>query len=131
MNRKPLVLILFLLLTAMTSVAQIPSPTVSPTPAPTPEAISKPTQTIADLQAKIQARLQRPELRRGQVGVKIISLASGKVIFEENAEKYFMPASNMKNFTVATALERLTPDYKFVTSVYAPQPPDPGGVVKS
>jgi D-alanyl-D-alanine carboxypeptidase/D-alanyl-D-alanine-endopeptidase (penicillin-binding protein 4) len=41
------------------------------------------------------------------------------VIFEQNSEKYFMPASNMKNFTVATAIEKLTPDFHFVTSVYA------------
>ena len=41
-----------------------------------------------------------------------------------------MPASNMKNFTVAAALERLTPDFRFVTSVFAGAPPDDQGVVK-
>jgi D-alanyl-D-alanine carboxypeptidase/D-alanyl-D-alanine-endopeptidase (penicillin-binding protein 4) len=60
-----------------------------------------------------------------------VSLSSGKIIFEENAEKYFMPASNMKNFTVATAIEKLSPDFKFVTSVYAPAAPDSNGSVGS
>ena len=64
------------------------------------------------------------------MGIKIVSLNTGKVIYEENAEKYFMPASNMKNFTVATALEKLTPDFRFVTSVYAPAAPDSAGLVK-
>jgi D-alanyl-D-alanine carboxypeptidase/D-alanyl-D-alanine-endopeptidase (penicillin-binding protein 4) len=82
------------------------------------------------LSAKIADRLARPEIRRGQVGVKIASLNTGKVLFQQNAEKYFMPASNMKNFTVSTALEKLTPDFKFVTSVYAPSTPDANGVVK-
>lgn len=71
-----------------------------------------------------------PEVRRGRVGVKIVSLNSGKVIFENDSEKYFMPASNMKNFTVATALERLGPDFRFVTSVYANAMTDASGVVK-
>jgi D-alanyl-D-alanine carboxypeptidase/D-alanyl-D-alanine-endopeptidase (penicillin-binding protein 4) len=62
--------------------------------------------------------------------VKIVSLNSGKVIFEQNAEKYVMPASNMKNFTVAAAMERLTPDFRFVTSVYANSQPDASGTIK-
>lgn len=87
-------------------------------------------RTLEELQSEIRSRLLRPELRRGQVGIKIVSLNSGKVLFDENSEKYFMPASNMKNFTVATALEKLSPDFRFVTSVYAPALPDADGVVK-
>lgn len=108
--------------------AASPTPTTSPTPTATPT--PAPAQTLTELQNAIRERLQRPELRRGQVGVKIASLNSGKVIFEENAEKYFMPASNMKNFTVATGIERLTPDFRFVTSVYSAAPPDASGTIK-
>ena len=63
------------------------SPTISPTPAVTPTATPLPQQTIFDLQAKLRQSLQRPEVRRGMVGVKVISMATGKVVFEENAEK--------------------------------------------
>lgn len=105
------------------------SPSVSPTPAPIPSATPLPQQTIFDLQAKLRQSLQRPEVRRGTVGVKVISMATGKVVFEENAEKYFMPASNMKNFTVATALDRLGPDYRILTSLYAPTAPDAEGII--
>ncbi len=79
---------------------------------------------------KIRTRITRPEVRRGQVGIKIVSLNTGKVVFDENSEKYFMPASNMKNFTVATALEKLTPDFRFVTSVFVASMPDAAGTVK-
>ena len=113
-----------------TGAGQTPLPTTSPSPAATPVPIQKPAQTLADLQSRIRSRLLAPELRRGQVGVKIVSLNSGKVVFEENAEKYFMPASNMKNFTVAAALDKLGPDYRFVTSVYAPAMPDSTGTIK-
>lgn len=86
--------------------------------------------TLSDLQTRIQQRLADPAVRRGNVGVKVVSLNSGKVIFEQNAEKYFMPASNMKNFTVATAIEKLTPDYRFVTGVFASAKPDAAGAIK-
>lgn len=74
---------------------------------------------LAALESSIQAVLSRPEYRRGQVGFKAVSAKDGRVIFEHNPEKYFMPASNMKNFTVAAALEKLTPDFRFVTSIYS------------
>lgn len=73
--------------------------------------------------------LGNPMLRRGQVGVKIISLDSGKTFYERNAENYFMPASNMKSFTVAAALDKLGPNFRFVTSVYANTPADENGTI--
>ncbi len=103
------------------------SPT--PTPAPSATPVPKPTQTLEDLQSRIRQRLFAPSVRRGRVGIKIVSLAGGKLIFEQESEKYFMPASNMKNFTVAAALERLTPDFRIVTSVYAAAMPDEQGSI--
>ena len=72
----------------------------------------------------------RPKVRRGRVGVKIVSLNSGKVVSENDSDKYFMPASNMKNFTVATAIERLGPDFRFRTGVFAASPIDGNGTIK-
>jgi serine-type D-Ala-D-Ala carboxypeptidase/endopeptidase (penicillin-binding protein 4) len=109
-------------------------PRTLPTPTPTPAANTTPLpangQTLAELQANIRSRLLRPELRRGRVGVKIASLATGKEIFAADADKYFMPASNMKNFTVAAAIEKLGPDYRIVTSVFAQSPPDASGTIR-
>jgi D-alanyl-D-alanine carboxypeptidase/D-alanyl-D-alanine-endopeptidase (penicillin-binding protein 4) len=102
------------------------TPTASPTPFPTPIQV----QTLATLQSKIRLTLSRPEFRRGTIGVKIVSLDTGKVVFEENAEKYFVPASNMKSYTIAAALERLSPDFRFVTSVFAAALPDADGIIK-
>ena len=120
--------ILFTTVLAGSAIAQTPTPTPVATPAIS--TVRSGAQTLQDLQSRIASRLASAELRRGQVGVKIVSLTSGKVIFEQNSEKYFMPASNMKNFTVATAIEKLTPDFRFVTSVFAPAAPDPTGTVK-
>ncbi|MCA1625520.1 MAG: D-alanyl-D-alanine carboxypeptidase/D-alanyl-D-alanine-endopeptidase [Acidobacteria bacterium] len=111
---------------------QTPLPTVSPTPFSTPTATPTPVQiqTIPDLQSRINSILARPELRRGQIGVKIVSLDTNRSVFEMNAEKYFMPASNMKSYTVAAALEKLSPDFRFVTSVFAPGLPDASGTIR-
>lgn len=100
---------------------------VAATPSPTPLAVR--TATLAELRAKIASRVSLPEVRRGTVGFKAVSLKTGKVIFEQNAEKYLMPASNMKNFTVATAMTRLSPDFRFITSVYAGAMPSADGTV--
>jgi serine-type D-Ala-D-Ala carboxypeptidase/endopeptidase (penicillin-binding protein 4) len=102
-----------------------PAATTTPTPLPAPQRV----QTLEELQAKIRQRLFTPEVRRGRMGVKVISLATGKVVYEQDSEKYFMPASNMKNFTVAAALERLGPEFRFVTSVFANSAPDPNGTL--
>lgn len=106
------------------------TPTPTPTASPTPTPVNPNAPTIFDLQAKIRQTLARPELRRGNIGIKIASLDTGKVIFENDAEKYFMPASNMKSFTVAAALEKLSPNFRFITSVYAASQPDATGTLK-
>jgi D-alanyl-D-alanine carboxypeptidase/D-alanyl-D-alanine-endopeptidase (penicillin-binding protein 4) len=103
-----------------------PAPTPSPTPTPTPA----PIQTLGQLQSQIRQRMFAPEVRRGRIGIKIVSLNTGTVIFENDSDKYFMPASNMKNFTIATAIEKLTPDFRFVTIVRAAALPDANGVIK-
>jgi D-alanyl-D-alanine carboxypeptidase/D-alanyl-D-alanine-endopeptidase (penicillin-binding protein 4) len=64
------------------------------------------------------------------VGIKVASLDTGRVLFEENAAKLLRPASNMKIYTVAAALDRLSPDYRFNTSVFAATRPDSAGLVR-
>lgn len=107
-----------------------PKPSITPKQTPTATPIPIAVQTLPDLQMRIRLALSRPELQRGQIGVKIISLDTNKTIFEQNAEKYFMPASNMKSYTVAAAIERLSPNFRFVTSVLAPSAPDSNGTLK-
>ncbi len=51
-------------------------------------------------------------------GIKIIKANSGDVIYERNAEKMFMPASNMKLYTTSAALCRLGPDYTYKTTFW-------------
>jgi D-alanyl-D-alanine carboxypeptidase/D-alanyl-D-alanine-endopeptidase (penicillin-binding protein 4) len=109
-----------------------PSPSPSPiaSPSPSPAKLVTPARTLAELQARISEIVAKPELASAMVGVKVVSLDTGRTLFEENAAKLLRPASNMKLYTVAAALDRLSPDYRFVTSVYGNTRPDAAGVVR-
>ena len=86
----------------------------------------KPVRTLADLQQQLSAHLAQPKFDAALWGVKVVSLVSGKVIFEQNSQKLFSPASNSKLYTVALALDRLGADYRIKTSLYAAAKPDAG-----
>jgi len=85
-------------------------------------------RTLAELQSRIQQIVRQPALESGFFAVKIVSLDTGAVIFEQDANKFVRPASNMKIYTVAAAFDRLTPEYHFITSVYAKEKLDDGKV---
>ncbi|HSB27702.1 MAG TPA: D-alanyl-D-alanine carboxypeptidase/D-alanyl-D-alanine-endopeptidase [Pyrinomonadaceae bacterium] len=106
-----------------------PSPVATPLASPSPALKATPTKTLAELQSRINEILARPELGSAMVGIKVSSLDTGRVVFEENSEKLLRPASNMKLYTVAAALDRLSPDFRFTTSVYAKSRPDAAGVI--
>jgi D-alanyl-D-alanine carboxypeptidase/D-alanyl-D-alanine-endopeptidase (penicillin-binding protein 4) len=53
------------------------------------------------------------------IGIKVVSTATGEVRYALNAEMLFNPASNQKLVTGATALRSLGPTFPLRTSVYA------------
>ena len=112
------------------SPSEFPGPSPTPTPDLSSFKLASTTRTLAELQARITDVLRKPQLAPAMIGVKVVSLETGRVLFEQNANKLLRPASNMKLYTVAAALDRLSPDYRFVTSVYAPAKPDVNGVVQ-
>src|SRR3989475_2432590 len=69
------------------------------------------------LAARINAILSQRDLARGFWGVEVVSLSGGKVLYAQNADKLFTPASNTKLFTTAAALALIGPDYNFRTTV--------------
>ena len=84
----------------------------------------------ADLQSTLRAHLAQERFAAAAWGVKVISLDSGETIFEHDAHKLLKPASNAKLFTGAAILDRLGPDFRIKTSIYAAARPEKSGTLK-
>jgi D-alanyl-D-alanine carboxypeptidase/D-alanyl-D-alanine-endopeptidase (penicillin-binding protein 4) len=52
------------------------------------------------------------------IGIQILSVNTGKVIYQKNAYRYFIPASTLKIVTALSALSVLGNDFIFKTQVY-------------
>src|SRR6478672_560955 len=60
--------------------------------------------------------------RGGKWGAIVVSLTRGDTLFAENADLMMQPASTMKMYTSAVALDRFGPDYTFRTPVLRDAP---------
>src|SRR5271168_1968928 len=88
----------------------------------TPQRAKKPAAPQADAAAKrfavrAGALLNTAPSSKGEWGLLIVDAATGATLYEQNAAKYFVPASNMKLFTTALALAKLGTDYRFHTTI--------------
>ncbi len=101
----------------------------NPTPAPREQTATQ-AESLESLSSRISAHIAQPRFAPAAWGVKIVSLESGKIIFEHNAGKYFNPASNAKLYSAALALDRLGADYRIKTSLYSTARPDATGALK-
>jgi D-alanyl-D-alanine carboxypeptidase/D-alanyl-D-alanine-endopeptidase (penicillin-binding protein 4) len=81
------------------------------------------------LDRRIEAILRQSPGRQGFWGVEAVQLPGGKPLCLLHAEHLFQPASNLKLFTLAAALEKLGPDFTFLTTVETAHPPDAEGRV--
>ena len=84
-----------------------------------------PRQTLASfcpaqLPTAIEAVLNRPQFRRARWGILIEALSPTmtRPLYSHDAERYFIPASNVKLLTTAAALLQLGANFRIRTSVY-------------
>lgn len=85
-------------------------------PAVPPETPAQRAQTER-FAARVQALTSAPPASKAEWGLLIVDAATGAALFERNADKYFVPASNLKLFSTAIALAKLGPDYRFHTTL--------------
>ena len=69
------------------------------------------------LEKQIDDIISQPDMARGFWGIEVVDLNNGKVLYSQNADKLFTPASNTKLFVTAAALSLIGPDYQFRTTV--------------
>jgi serine-type D-Ala-D-Ala carboxypeptidase/endopeptidase (penicillin-binding protein 4) len=93
----------------------------SPPPAGSRPAASlerpKASRAVTELRADLNRVFGAPIMARGVWGVDIRSLDTGEPLFDLNAGRLMMPASNMKIVTLAAAADVLGWDHSFTTTL--------------
>lgn len=69
------------------------------------------------LEAAVAAVLGTKGYQAGHWGILVVDAATGKTVYERNADQMFCPASVTKLFSTAAALADLGADYRFQTPV--------------
>lgn len=85
--------------------------------------------SLTALNSDIRSMLYN-RIRGGQWGVLVVSLTRGDTLYKHNADQMLSPASTMKLFTTAVALERLGPDHRFSTDVLRTGEIGPDGTLR-
>jgi D-alanyl-D-alanine carboxypeptidase/D-alanyl-D-alanine-endopeptidase (penicillin-binding protein 4) len=96
----------------------------SPQPASAPNSSS-----AAELGRDIDRLIDEGEFKEARWGVFVMDVQDGRVLYSRNADKALAPASNLKLYTTAVALDLLGADYRWRTSVYAETEPDKSGTI--
>jgi D-alanyl-D-alanine carboxypeptidase/D-alanyl-D-alanine-endopeptidase (penicillin-binding protein 4) len=93
---------------------------------PLRELVAQDGASAVDSGDRLAARLDRivadPALTRAHVGLAVQVAETGEVLYENEAEKRFVPASNTKIITAAVALDALPPGYRWTTRIVADGP---------
>lgn len=84
----------------------------------------------SQLEPAIAAIANRPELRRSRWGILVETLTPGnnQTLYNQESDRYFIPASNAKLLTSAAALHHLGPDFRIRTSIYGPNTSETGNI---
>src|SRR5581483_2291798 len=86
-------------------------------------AIAKPA-----LPAQLQSIVQR--YPHAEFGIAVYDVDARKMMYEWNAQRFFLAASTTKLLTEGTTLAILGPDYRFTTNVYRSGPIDASGTLQ-
>jgi D-alanyl-D-alanine carboxypeptidase/D-alanyl-D-alanine-endopeptidase (penicillin-binding protein 4) len=116
---------------ATTSAAARERKTAAPSasPATKPASVVSNSSTDAELAHEIDRLIDESEFAKARWGVYVTSMRDGRVLYSRNGDRAFTPASNMKIYATAVALDLLGADYRWRTSVYANAGPDGRGAL--
>jgi D-alanyl-D-alanine carboxypeptidase/D-alanyl-D-alanine-endopeptidase (penicillin-binding protein 4) len=78
--------------------------------------------TPSDVRGAVEAILDAPPMDQVHFGVLAEEAVSGRILYERNAHRHFVPASNEKLLVTATALSILGLGYRYETALYATSP---------
>jgi PBP4 family serine-type D-alanyl-D-alanine carboxypeptidase len=113
-----------ILIPALTCTLAVTSLAQTPRSEPAYDILASPSAVSSLLDPVLQRRAGA-----GAIGVAVYSVDRAAPLYLRSADRALLPASNMKLYTTAAALDRLGPDFQYVTSLYADGPVLPGGIL--
>jgi D-alanyl-D-alanine carboxypeptidase/D-alanyl-D-alanine-endopeptidase (penicillin-binding protein 4) len=78
--------------------------------------------------SQIDQILSDSSLSSSFIGIKIVRMDNGSILYERNSNKLFHPASNLKLVTTAAALNILDKNFEFTTKYYTDGKADNGNL---
>ena len=84
----------------------------------------------SELTRRINGVIDESQFAVARWGISAVSLSSGAVLYQRDADRVFTPASNMKIYTTGVALDLLGADYRWRTSVYTKEQPGASGTIQ-
>ena len=82
-----------------------------------------------ELQEEIAEILSTPPLDQVNWGIRIVDPDRGQILYSRHAHLKFVPASNMKILSTATALSLLGPNHRYRTDLFSVGAMEEGGSV--
>lgn len=80
--------------------------------------LARSQSAIKELQSDIDGLLRSRDFTNAHLGVSVVSTETGEHLYKLQDSKSFIPASTVKLFTTAAALELLGRDFRYVTRLY-------------
>lgn len=112
----------------MFAIIACPATAQEETTAPQESAAAAPA--ASGVEQELDAIFGAPEWNNARWGVMVADLGTSQLLYQRDAGKSFMPASNMKLYTTAAALEQLGPDFRYETHIYATGTTDSRGTLR-
>jgi D-alanyl-D-alanine carboxypeptidase/D-alanyl-D-alanine-endopeptidase (penicillin-binding protein 4) len=94
-----------------------------------PRAAAVETARGGTLQERLYSLLNGSVARASDTTIQIVEVDSGRVVAERNPHLPLAPASNMKIFTTAAAIDLLKPEFQVTTTVFMRGTVDPSGTL--
>ncbi|HEX7828385.1 MAG TPA: D-alanyl-D-alanine carboxypeptidase/D-alanyl-D-alanine-endopeptidase, partial [Thermoanaerobaculia bacterium] len=88
-----------------------------------------PTAVGATFEQRLSSLVNSSVSQSSDAGIQIVDLETGRVVAERNPHVPLAPASNMKLFTTAAAIDMLKPSFEVTTGVYIRGQIDPTGTL--
>jgi serine-type D-Ala-D-Ala carboxypeptidase/endopeptidase (penicillin-binding protein 4) len=84
-----------------------------------PPKATAPVAVGATFEERLRSLVNSRAAQSSDTSIQIVELESGRVVAERTPHQNLSPASNMKLFTTAVAIDRLKPSFEVTTGVYA------------